>query len=74
MFNTLTHPVAEPYVPPTETHALIQLLGGLGGAALAIAIFGAAIGFIASSVNGRLPAAVTVPLGILGAFVVAAVI
>jgi hypothetical protein len=74
MFGTFTHPVAEPYVPPGEIHSLIQLLGGLGGAALAIAIFGAAIGFIASCVNDRLPAAVTVPLGIVGAFVVAAVL
>jgi hypothetical protein len=74
MFTTSGHVIADPRLYPSDVHAIAELLGGLTGAVLVIAIVGGLIGFAAACIIDWLPAGIAVPVGIVGIFFVLGVI
>jgi hypothetical protein len=74
MFSTTQPPLASGDIGPGYIHVLVTTLGGLSGAALAVAVFGAVIGYSASLMIGRLPAPAGIVLGIVGTFFILSVV
>ncbi len=74
MFSTSYPVLASGYVPPGILHALGNALGGLSGAALAVAVIGALIGWVASLMIDWLPGPVGILAGIVGIFLIASVV
>jgi hypothetical protein len=70
MFSTPHPMLASGEFNPGFFHVLVSVLGGLSGAALVIAIIGAAIGWGAAWLIDGLPAPVGIVVGIFGAFII----